>query len=212
MKLKEPAAGLIHLIGAILTIPALIILIVYGNGSAWKTASFAIYGGSFFLLFVSGTLYHWLPQGAGGKFQIFRKLDHEAIYLVIAGTYTPFCLNTLRGPAGWAIFGIVWGIALFGIIIQSIYINVSRWLTTAIYIIMGWLILFAIDPLVRVMPIPGIILLVIGGVIYSVGGVIYTIKKPNFHPVYGYHELWHTLVLIAAACHYAVILFYIALK
>jgi hemolysin III len=212
MKLKEPLSGMLHLIGAVLIIPATITLIILGNNSAWKVVSFSIYGASFFLLFLFSTLYHWLPQKAGGRFQIFRKLDHLAIYLVIAGTYTPFCLNTLRGPWGWTIFGIVWGAALFGIIVQSIYIDVWRWLTTLIYVIMGWVIVIALKPLVAVMPLDGIHWLAAGGIIYTIGGVVYTIKKPNLHPKFGFHELWHTMVLLGAACHYIAILRYVALK
>ena len=210
MKLKEPLAGSLHLIGAVLSIPATILLIVIGSGSAWKTVSFSIYGTAMFLLFLFGVLYHWLPQTAGGKYQIFRKLDHLAIYLMIAGTYTPFCLNTLRGPFGWKIFWVVWTAAILGIVLQAIYIDVWRWLTTAIYICMGWLILFVFKPLMASLPFEGICWLVAGGVIYSVGGVMYTIKKPNIHPKFGYHELWHVLVLLGAGCHYIAILFYVA--
>ncbi len=212
MKLKEPIAGSLHLVGAVLSIPALVALILLGGNSAWKVVSFSIYGGALFLLFIFSTMYHWLPQSAGGKFQIFRKLDHLAIYLLIAGSYTPFCLNTLRGGWGWTIFGLIWGMAILGIAAQSIYINVSRWLTTSIYIFMGWLVLIAVKPLMAALPIGGIWWLVAGGVIYSVGGVIYSIKKPNIFPKFGYHELWHVLVLLGAACHYVAILFYVAMR
>jgi hemolysin III len=212
IKLKEPLAGFLHFIGAVLSIPAMVVLIVLGDGSAWKVVSFSIYGVSLFILFLFGTLYHWLPQSAGGRYQIFRKLDHLAIYFLIAGTYTPFCLNTLRGPWGWTMFGLIWGMAIFGMALQSIYINVWRWLTTLIYILMGWLVLIALNPLIQALPSGGLMWLLIGGVIYSIGGVIYTIKKPNFNSIFGYHELWHALVLIAAACHFIAILFYVALK
>jgi hemolysin III len=212
MKLKEPLAGATHLIGAVLSIPALILLIIYGSNSAWKIVSFSIYGSSLFLLFLFGTLYHWLPQSAGGKAQIFRKLDHLAIYLLIAGTYTPFCLITLNGIWGWSIFGVIWVMAVFGIVIQSVYINVWRWLTTTIYICMGWLIVVAFKPLGSNLSPEGIRWLIAGGIIYSIGGVIYTIKKPNLSKVLGYHELWHLFVLAGAACHFIAILFYIALK
>lgn len=211
MKLKAPLAGSIHLVGAMLSIPALVVLILIGSGSAWKVVSLSIYGVSLFILFTFSVLYHWLPQSAGGKYQIFRKLDHLAIYFLIAGTYTPFCLNTMRGTLGWTIFGLIWGMAIFGIVIQSIYINAPRWLTTTIYIFMGWLILFAIRPLMASLPIGGILWLVAGGVIYSVGGVIYTIKRPNIHPKFGYHELWHSMVLLGAACHFVAILLYVAI-
>jgi len=211
MKLKQPLAGLIHLFGAVLSVPALVALIILGGNSAWKIVSFSIYGASLLLLFTFSVLYHWLPQEAGGRLQIFRKLDHLAIYFMIAGTYTPFCLVTMRGGWGWTIFGLIWGMAAIGIITQSIYINVARWLTTTIYICMGWLILLAFKPLMMVLPIGGIGWLIAGGIIYSIGGVMYTTKKPNLNPVFGYHELWHSLVLLGAACHYIAILLYVAL-
>jgi len=211
MKLKEPLTGFIHLIGAVLTVPAIVLLIIIGHDSVWKVVSFSIYGSSFFLLFTFSTLYHWLPQSAGGRFQIFRKLDHLAIYLVIAGTYTPFCLNTLRGQLGWTILATIWTMALLGMIVQSVYINVWRWLTTLIYIIMGWMIILAFKPLLSVMPAEGIAWLVAGGVIYSVGGVMYALRKPNLSERFGFHELWHAMVLLAAACHYIAVLLYVAL-
>lgn len=211
MKLKDPLAGAIHFLGAALSIPGLVALIIIGHDSPWKVISFSIYGASMFLLFFFGGLYHWLPLSAGGRYQVFRKLDHLAIYLLIAGTYTPFCLNTLRGGWGWSIFGVVWGMALIGIVVQAFYIDVPRWFTTTIYIAMGWIVLVAIKPLIDALPLPGIIWLAVGGVIYSVGGVIYTIKKPNISKAFGYHELWHTLVLIAAGCHYSVVLFFVAI-
>lgn len=200
------------MVGAVLSIPALVILIIFGSNSAWKVVSFSVYGGSMFILFLFGTLYHWLPQSAGGRYQIFRKLDHIAIYFLIAGTYTPFCLNTLRGPWGWTIFGLIWGMSIFGMVLQSIYIDVWRWVTTLIYILMGWLVLIVLRPLIGALPIGGIRWLVIGGIIYTIGGVIYTIKKPDLSPKFGYHELWHTLVLLGAACHFIAILFYVAMK
>jgi hemolysin III len=212
LRLKEPVAGFLHFIGAVFSIPALILLVVIGSGSAWKVVSLSIYGASLFILFTFGTFYHWLPRSAGGRYQIFRKLDHIAIYFLIAGTYTPFCLNTMRGPWGWTIFGLIWGMAILGMVLQSVYINVWRWVTTLIYILMGWLVLIAFKPLSQNLPAGGIMLLVAGGVIYSIGGVIYTIKKPDLHPKFGYHELWHTLVLLGATCHFLAILFYVALK
>lgn len=210
MKLKDPLSGLLHLIGAVLAIPALIVLIVTGQDSVWKIVSFSIYGASMFLLYLFSTLYHWLPKEAGGKNQVFRKLDHLAIYLLIAGTYTPFCLNTLRGSWGWSIFGIVWGLAIAGMAIQGVYINVWRWLTTTVYVVMGWVIVLALKPLLANLPWNGFLLLLGGGVIYSIGGVIYTIKKPNLFKKFGYHELWHIFVLGGSICHFLALLFYVA--
>jgi hemolysin III len=210
MKLKEPLSGFLHLIGAFLAIPALIVLIVTGQESVWKIVSFSIYGASMFLLYLFSTLYHWLPKEAGGKNQVFRKLDHLAIYLLIAGTYTPFCLNTLRGPWGWSIFGVVWGLAVVGMAIQGVFINVWRWLTTTVYVVMGWVIVIALKPLLANLSWNGFLLLLGGGVIYSIGGVIYTIKKPNLFKNFGYHELWHIFVLGGSICHFLALLFYVA--
>ncbi|MFC1517152.1 hemolysin III family protein [Candidatus Margulisiibacteriota bacterium] len=210
MDLRTPLAGFLHLIGAFLAIPALVILIVKGVDSPWKIVSFSIYGTTLFLLYTFSTLYHWLPKKTGGRYQIFRKLDHLAIYALIAGTYTPFCLVTLRGAWGWTLFGISWGLAITAITLQAIYINLPRWLTTTFYIIMGWLVIVVFKPLLAALPIQGFLLFLSGGLVYSVGGIIYTIRKPNFSRAFGYHELWHTLVLIASFLHFLVILIYLA--
>lgn len=209
MKLKEPLNGLLHLIGAVLAIPAMIVLIFLGRDSAWKIVSFAVYGSTLFLLYLFSTLYHWLPASAGGKHQVFRKFDHLSIYLLIAGTYTPFCLILLRGPWGWTVFGIIWTFAVTFVILQSIFIDLPRWLTTAVYILMGWSIVIAIKPLVSMLELPGLMLLILGGVVYSTGGVIYTVKKPNLSKNFDYHALWHILVLLGSALIYLVMLIYL---
>jgi hemolysin III len=206
----RPLAGLMHLFGALFAILATILLVDKGNASSIKVISFCIYGTTLFLLFLFSTLYHWLPKSLGGECQLFRKLDHLAIYGLIAGTYTPFCLITLRGPWGWSIFGVVWGLAIILITLQAIYINLPRWLTTAVYIIMGWSIIVAINPLLDKLPIGGFVLLLAGGLAYSVGAVIYTIQKPNLFRYFGYHELWHLIVLIAAFLHFLAIYIYVA--
>lgn len=210
MKLKDPLSGFLHFIGAILAIPGTILLIIYGIGSVWKIVSFSIYGICLFLLFSFSTVYHWLPQKAGGKYQILRKLDHFAIYALIAGTYTPFCLVTLRGPWGWTIFGVVWGLTIIGITLQSFFINVPRLLTTIVYLLMSWMVVVAIKPLLSNLPTLGLLLLLIGGVIYSIGGVIYILKKPNFHKLFNYHDLWHIFVLLGAFFHFLALLLVVA--
>lgn len=206
MGLKDPLSGLLHLIGAVLAIPATVMLIILGLDSAWKIVSFSVYGACLFLLFTFSTIYHWLPTRFGGKYQIFRKLDHLAIYALIAGTYTPFCLVTLRGPWGWTLFGITWGLAILGMSIQAFYINAPRWLTTSIYVLMGWMIVIAIKPIMLYLPSLGINLLLAGGITYSLGGVIYTIKKPNFHKYFNFHDFWHIFVLFGAFFHFLALL------
>ena len=161
------------------------------------------------MLFIFSTLYLWMQKEAGGPHQIFRKLDHLSIYLLIAGTYTPFCLVTLRGPWGWTIFGIIWGLAIAGILMQSVYINVARWLTTLVYLGMGWMIVVAIQPLMNNLEVNGLYLLLAGGLSYSVGGIIYGLKKPNIFKHFGFHELWHVFVLLGAFFHFMAVLLYV---
>ena len=211
LRLKEPVSGALHFVGAILSVIALVVLLVIGRDSAWKVVSFAIYGATLFLLYNFSTLYHWLPQELGGKNQLFRKLDHLSIYLLIAGTYTPFCLVTIRGPWGWSIFGVVWVLAVLGLLIQSKYINVDRRLTTSIYVGMGWIVLIAVKPLSDSLALSGILLLLSGGLAYTIGGVIYASKKPNLSKHFGFHELWHIFVLLGSLLHFLAILLCVAM-
>ncbi|MFA5103733.1 MAG: hemolysin III family protein [Candidatus Margulisiibacteriota bacterium] len=209
MKLKDPLSGALHFAGALLSIAVMVVLILSGQGDPWKLVSFTIYGATLFILYSFSTLYHSLPQEAGGKDQLFRKLDHLSIYLLIAGTYTPFCLVTIRGPWGWSLFGVIWGLAVIGILVQSVYINVKRWITTLVYIGMGWMVVFALKPLFENLPINGIYLLIAGGLAYSVGGVIYATKKPSFSKYFGFHELWHIFVLVGSFLHFLCILMFV---
>ena len=210
MELKEPLSGALHFLGAILSVIALIFLILGGLDSVWKIVSFSIYGATLILLYNFSTIYHWVPKELGGEKGIFRKLDHLAIYLLIAGTYTPFCLVTMHGPWGWSLFGIVWGLALIGMLTQSICMNADRRFTTLIYIGMGWTILIALKPLLETLNPNGIWLLSLGGVVYSVGGIIYALKKPNLSKYFGFHELWHVFVLLGSFFHFLAVYYYVA--
>jgi hemolysin III len=209
MKLKDPLSGLLHLLGAVLAIPATVFLILKSLGNATSIVAFSIFGFTLFLLYSCSTLYHWLPQNAGGKYQVFRKFDHLAIYALIAGTYTPFCLITLGGAWGWSIFGVVWGLAAVFITLQAIFIDLPRWLTTAVYVLMGWLIVIAVKPLLDNLNHAALPLLVWGGAVYSLGGVVYTLKKPNLFKNFGYHELWHIMVLAGSILHFLAIYLYL---
>lgn len=210
INLKDPLPGLLHLIGALLSIAALVVLVVIGRNDAWRVVSFSVYGATMILLYTASTLYHWLPKQAGGKNQIFRKFDHCSIYLLIAGTYTPFCLVTLNGAWGWSLFGVIWGLAILGVTIQAIHIDVWRWLTTSVYILMGWLIIVGLQPLLEKLPLTAFCWLFAGGVIYSLGGIVYTIKKPNLWKYFNYHDLWHVMVLLGSFCHFMVMLLFVA--
>jgi hemolysin III len=208
MKLKHPVSAILHMLGVIFAIFALVAL-QRSSDNAWEYTSFAIYGTALILLYTASSIYHSLPQQAGGPWQIWRKFDHIMVYLLIAGTYTPFCLISLRGAWGWTIFGLVWGITLIAGVIQAFVIDFPRSWTTTLYITMGWIAVIGIKPLMEALPPAALLGLVIGGLIYSFGGVIYTIKKPNFSRNLGYHEIWHLFVLGGSLTHFWVLYNYV---
>ena len=196
--------GISHLVGAALALAGLVVLVVFASlqGDPWKIVSFSIYGASLFLLYTLSTLYHSLR---GRAKQIFRKLDHVAIYLLIAGTYTPFTLVTLRGSWGWTLFVIIWGLAIAGIIVDSRHKQGSRTIQMVIYLLMGWLILVAMYPLAQALPKGGLALLVLGGVFYTSGIIFYIIDERMKHA----HGIWHLFVLAGSISHFLVMLFYV---
>ena len=193
-----------HLIGATLALTALVVLVVFASlqGDVWKVVSFSIYGTSLFLLYTLSTLYHSLR---GRAKEIFQKLDHIAIYLLIAGSYTPFTLVTLRGSWGWSLFGIVWGLAIIGIIVDSLHRKGLRVMQLIIYFLMGWLILVAMYPLVQSLPTGGLVWLVIGGLFYTSGIAFYALDKKLRYA----HGIWHLFVLAGSISHFFSILFYV---
>ena len=193
-----------HLVGAALALIGMVLLVGYASeqGDPWKIVSFSIYGVSLFLLYSLSTLYHSL-RGRAKK--IFQKLDHVAIYLLIAGTYTPFTLVTLRGTWGWTLFLIIWGLAILGIFIDSRHKDGSRAIQMVIYLLMGWLVLIAMEPLVQALPTGALVLLVLGGVFYTSGIVFYVTDGRVKHA----HGIWHLFVLAGSISHYLAILFYI---
>ena len=196
--------GISHLVGAALALAGLVVLVVFASlqGDPWKIVSFSIYGVSLFLLYTLSTLYHSLR---GRAKQIFRKLDHVAIYLLIAGTYTPFTLVTLRGPWGWSLFVTIWVLAIVGIIVDSRHKEGSRAIQMVIYLLMGWLILAAMYPLVQALPKGGLVLLVLGGVFYTSGIIFYALDGKMNHA----HGIWHLFVLAGSISHYLAVLLYI---
>ncbi len=193
-----------HLVGAALALAGLVVLVVFATlqGDIWKIISFSIYGTSLFLLYTLSTLYHSLR---GRAKQIFLKLDHVAIYLLIAGTYTPLTLITLRGSWGWSLFGIVWGLAIIGIVVDTLHRQGSRSIQMVIYLLMGWLIVVALYPLVQVMPTGGLVLLVLGGLFYTGGIIFYVLDERIKHA----HGIWHLFVLAGSISHYLIMLLYV---
>jgi len=193
-----------HLIGATLALAALVVLVVFASlqGDPWKIVSFSIYGTTLFLLYALSTLYHSLR---GRVKEIFKKLDHAAIYLLIAGSYTPFTLVTLRGPWGWSLFGIVWGLAIVGIVLDSLHRDGPRVYQMIIYLLMGWVVLVALYPLLQNLPTGGIIWLVVGGLCYTGGMVFYALDEKLNHA----HGVWHLFVLAGSVSHFLAILLYV---
>lgn len=194
-----------HLVGAALSLVGMTVLVVFAvqQGDPWKIVSFSIYGTSLFLLYSASTIYHSWPGPAKA---VFKKIDHVAIYLLIAGSYTPFTLITLRGPWGWSLFGVVWGLAIAGIVLDSLHRSGKRVLQIILYVSMGWMVLIAMYPLSQNLPIGGIFWLVFGGVLYTGGIGFYAFDKRLRHG----HGIWHLFVLAGSISHYLAIVLYLA--
>ncbi len=204
-KLREPVNSLTHWAGAILALIGLIALLIVGWGTLAKNISLAIYGISLIALFSASATYH-MVQVKDGTLEIFRKIDHAAIYVLIAGSYTPFCVNVFTGFWSWGMLSIVWALAVLGIIIKIFYIRAPRWLNAGIYIIMGWFSVAAVGQMTATLPASVLVWLIAGGVIYTLGALVYITKIFNFIPgVFGFHEMWHIFVLLAAAAHFVAV-------
>ncbi|MGJ8677263.1 MAG: PAQR family membrane homeostasis protein TrhA [Akkermansiaceae bacterium] len=202
-KAEELASMITHAIGATLSVVALVFMIILADGDPWKITSGTIFGSTLFLLYISSTLYHSF-SGLRVK-SVFQILDHSAIYLLIAGTYTPLTLVTLRGGLGWTLFGIVWAMAIGGILTKALMKNNrEHWISTAIYVLMGWLAIFAIKPIYEALDMGGLVLLVAGGLSYTGGVVFFVWKKLLFN-----HAIWHLFVLGGSACHALAVILYI---
>lgn len=210
-KLKDPVSGLTHAFGGVLSIAGLVLMIVfcalYSNEKAWDIVSCSIFGAGLILLYTFSALYHLLNLKEKGT-KIFRKFDHIMIYILIAATYTPICLGPLRGGWGWTIFGIVWGLAILGTILTAVWIEAPRWLTTSIYIAMGWMVVIAAFPMIQIFSqIPrgmeALGWLLAGGVFYTIGGIIYGLKWPKIQTKYvGFHEIFHIFVMLGSFCQF----------
>lgn len=205
-KLREPVNSLTHWGAAILAFAGLVILLVVGWGRPAKIISLVVYGLSLIFLFSASATYH-MVRVKEKALEIFRKIDHAAIYFLIAGTYTPFCVNAFSGFWKWGLLSIIWSLALLGILIKVFYIRAPRWLNAGIYLVMGWLCLAAIGQMLAVLPAWVLGWLLAGGVIYTLGAIVYVTRTFNFIPgVFGFHEVWHIFVMLAAAAHYVAVL------
>jgi hemolysin III len=205
-KLREPVNSLTHWGGAILALAGLIALLIVGWGTPAKIVSLIIYGFSLIFLFSASATYH-MVRVKDKALEIFRKIDHSAIYFLIAGTYTPFCINAFTGFWKWGMLIIIWSLALIGIGVKVFIIRAPRWLNAGLYLAMGWLVVGASGQLLAALPTWVLTWLIIGGVIYTLGAIVYITKIFNFKPgVFGFHEVWHIFVLLAAAAHFVAVL------
>ncbi|MHB1324461.1 MAG: PAQR family membrane homeostasis protein TrhA [Coriobacteriia bacterium] len=201
---EEIANAVTHGLGAALSLVALTLLVVAAAlwGNAWHLASAIVYGATMFLLYMASTLYHAITHPKARH--VFKVIDHAGIYLLIAGTYTPFTLITIREDGGWWLFAIVWGLAAIGIALEASWVYRPKWLSALVYLGMGWLAIFAIRPLVEHLEPAGVWLLVGGGLAYSLGTVFYVLKRVKFM-----HAIWHVWVLAGSVLHFMAVMFYV---
>ena len=194
-----------HLVGAVLAIAGLVTLVTLSamQSDAWKVVSFAIYGATLVALYTTSSLYHGIPNARIKA--VLQKLDHHAIYLLIAGSYTPIALVSLRGAWGWTLLGLVWGLALVGIVQEMTVGKTTRRWSMVLYVVMGWLVVVAIGPLMQAMPTGGLLWLLAGGLVYSAGIYFYVHGERRKH----FHGIWHLFVLGGSACHYLCMLLYV---
>lgn len=210
-KFREPVNAVTHFVAAALSMIGMLFLIFFGWGSTQKIWMFTIYGISLVLMFIASGVYHMVNAKESILLKL-RKFDHSAIYLLIAGTYTPICLYFFKGFWQTGLIIIVWSFAIIGITIKLFIIKAPRWITAGVYLIMGWLAIMGVQEIIQRMPPASITWLVLGGLFYTIGAIIYITKRMDFYPgIFGFHEVWHIFVMLGAFCHYIVILRYIAL-
>ena len=193
-----------HAVGLVLSLIGSVFLVTHASahGNIWHVASFAIFGASLVALYATSTIYHSarIPES---RLRL-RVVDHAMIYVLIAGTYTPIALITMGGATGWALFGVSWSMAFAGIIVKLFFTGRFHLLSTLMYVFMGWIVVFAIDPLINNLPHDGLIWLVSGGIAYTVGAILYAIKSIKFN-----HAIFHMFVLLGSACHFITVYFYV---
>lgn len=207
---KDLVSAALHILGFILSAAGTVLLLVKAvELTPWHVVSYAIFGATMMALYAASSVYHlfYISERVHG---ILRRIDHIMIFMLIAGTYTPICLLTLRGAWGWVLFGIVWGCALAGLFIKIFWMEAPRWLSTAFYIGMGWAALLAIWPLTQRMSGAALGWLFGGGAVYTVGGVFYALRFPRIDTrFFGFHELFHIFILLGSACFYVLIYGYV---
>jgi hemolysin III len=201
---EEIAHAITHGVGMLLSVAALTVLVAFASvrGNAWHIVSCSIYGATLVLLYTASTFYHALPSPKAKS--VFQVLDHAAIYLLIAGTYTPFTLVNLRGAWGWTLFGLVWGLAILGIVLEAAARRRIRVLSVTLYLGLGWLVAIAVEPLRHAVAFGGLVLLLLGGLAYTAGVAFYAWRRLPYH-----HAIWHVFVMVGSVCHFFAVLFYV---
>ena len=194
---EEIAHAVTHGVGAALAVAGLVVLVWLAamRADAWRIVSFSVYGATLTLLYLASTLYHAFPWPRVKR--IFKILDHTSIYLLIAGTYTPICLVAMRGPWGWTLFGLIWAMAIGGILFKVFLIGRAKILSVAFYIAMGWLAVVAVKPMWVMLPKAAIVWIFAGGIFYTLGVVFYAMKGVRYH-----HAVWHGFVLCGSVSHF----------
>jgi hemolysin III len=208
--IKEPFPGISHLVGALLSVAALVALLMRANGRVWHVVSFAVYGATLILLYTASAMTHSIHCSPRISERLDR-LDYSAIFLLIAGTYTPICLVPLRGPWGWALLSGIWSLAVLGIFSVWMWRSRKTWARTLIYLSMGWLAILAASEIFRTFTPSAVAWLIAGGVVYTVGAIIFITDRPHVWPGrFMAHDLWHVLVLLGSACHFMVMIEFVA--
>ncbi|OQB14524.1 MAG: hemolysin-III related [Firmicutes bacterium ADurb.Bin193] len=205
---RNTVSGFTHLGGAVLAIAGTVFLALGEAGNVERLASFLIFGISMALLFSASATYH-LVTGPAGLIRVCHIIDHCMIYVLIAGTYTPIVSVSFTGALKWGYIIGIWAFAFAGILLKAFFTGRFRILSTIIYLVMGWSVIFAIVPLARNLPTGGVVLLLSGGAFYTAGGVIYAAKRPNIFKYFGFHELFHIFVLLGALAHYFMVLLFL---
>ena len=202
--IKDPYCGLSHAGGAVASLVGMVLLLVLTTGGAFSYVGVSVYGVALILLFSASAVAHSLHVGDAAS-EWLDRLDYSAIFFLIAGTYTPVCLTVLRGPWGYTMLSIEWSLALAGVT-AVLLMRVPTKYVSPLYVPMGWLVLVAVSPMLRTMPPAAFVLLVAGGTIYSLGAAVFIFERPRLWPGrFGWHDLWHTMVLAGAGCHFAAV-------
>lgn len=212
--IREPGSAITHFIGMLMALFAAMPLLVKAgiSGSSLTFIAMVIFAASMILLYGASATYHSVNV-RGRVLQVFRKIDHMMIFVLIAGSYTPICLIVLGGPLGYSLLAVVWGIAVAGMLIKALWITCPKWFSSVIYIAMGWVCLGVFGPLWNTLPKSAFLWLLAGGVIYTIGGVIYALKLPIFnekHANFGSHEVFHLFVMGGSICHFIFMYLYVA--